>query len=589
MIFLHSKRNENIKMNKIYTLIIISLCISVFISCKRTNGNIPELSKAESILDKHPDSAMYILHALNKNKINNDEAVRMNYYLLLYQAEDRCNVDHTSDSIMLDVVHYYEKNKYGDRLMRAYYQLGRVYVDIQDSPEALKYYNKAIDLSSTSKSYSTIGRIYSQIGYVCGVQGLFEESESACKKAYEYYSAARDSSMIVSTIRDLGFAYAAMKGINKGFAYYQRAYLMALKIKDQQKANNILSEYADMLMEKNRNNEAYNFLIQLKNVSDTKTMANIYSAWTTYYQQTGRSDSAVYYGNKALSIGNVYVKYDVTYGLFQAMSKRGDYKKAVDYVNQHLNYSDSINDLNSTADVKKIQSLYNYNHFMRGRNELIMENKAKQQIIYIIIIGGLIVVFSGCIFVYKQKKAKDNELAQKQHLLDIERMKTKNDKDLLSKNKNTIADLQKQLNEALLDADKTKIEEQKSRLENDNLRLEQRQKAERKFKVSEIYQYVHSCDEKSLKLNDADWADIKKWLDSVYDDFTGKLYLFWPKLNQTEYHLCCLIKMKVSVKRIAIIEAKESNTISSARSRLYTKYTGKKGDPNLFDEMMAAL
>jgi len=576
-------------MNKIYTLIIISLCFSVFISCKRESGYIPELSKAESLLDKHPDRAMHILHALNKNKVKKDEAVRMNYYLLLYQAEDRCEIDHTSDSIMLDVVHYYEKNKYGDRLMRAYYQLGRVYDDMQDSPEALKYYHKAIDLSSTSKSYSTIGRIYSQIGNVCGAQGIFDEEISADKKAYEYYLTAKDSSMIACALRDLCFAYFDLNKIDKASTCFRQAYSIALKIKNQQKENDIISSYIDELLELNRYKEAYHYLLQIKNVTDTNTIANIYSAWTTYYQQTGHNDSAVYYGNKALSIGSIYVKYEATYRLFQAMSKRGNYKKAVYYVNQHLNYGDSIRDLNSTAEVKKIQSLYNYNHFMRGRNELIMENKAKEQIIYIIIIGGLIVAFSGFVFVHKQKKAKDDELAQKQHLLDIERMKTKNDKDLLSKNKSIISDLQKQLNEALLDAEKTKIEEQKSRLENDNLRLEQRQKAEKEFKVSEIYQYVHSCDEESLKLNDADWDEIKKWLDSVYDDFTMKLYLFWPKLNPTEYHLCCLIKMNVSVKRIAIIEAKESNTISSARSRLYTKYTGKKGDTNLFDDMMAAL
>ena len=578
-------------MNKIYTLIFISLCMSVFISCKRGNANIPELSKAESLLDKHPDSAMYILHDLNKNKINKNEAVRMNYYLLLYQAEDRCEIDHTSDSIMLDVVHYYEKNKYGDRLMRAYYQLGRVYDDMTDSPEALKYYHKALDLSSTSKSYSTIGRIYSQIGNVCGAQGIFDEEISADKKAYEYYSMAKDSSMIAYALRDLCFSYSDLNKIYRASVCFRQAYSMALKIKNKLKADDILSSYIDVLIRKNKYNEAYHLLSQFNNkkINDNITLAAIYSDWAIYYQQAGRYDSTIYYGQKAFSIGNVYVKYDAAYRLFQVIKKHGNYKKASYYATQVMTYNDSIKDLDNAVGIKKIQSLYNYNHFMRGRNELIMENKAKQQIIYIIILGGLIVIFSGCVFGYRQKKAKDDELAQKQHLLDIERLKTKNDKDLLSKNKSTIADLQKQLNEVLLDADKAKIEEQKSRLENDNMRLEQRQKAEKKFKVSEIYQYVHSCDEKYLKLNDADWKNIKEWLDSVYDDFTGKLYSFWPKLNQTEYHLCCLIKMDVSVKRIAIIEAKESNTISSARSRLYNKYTGKKGDPKLFDEMMAAL
>jgi len=465
--------------------IFIYLCILFFISCNnRESGYIPELSKAESLLDSHPDSAMHILHALNKNKVNKNEAVRMNYYLLLYQAEDRCYIDHTSDSIMLKVVHYYEKNQYGDQPMRAYYQLGRVYDDMGDSPEALKYYHKALDLSSTSKSHSTIGRIYSQIGNICYSQGIYNEAISAYQFAYKNYILAKDSLIIPYALRDIGSTYVVQNNADKGFFYYRKAYFMALKIRNQIKVDNILSDYADMLMEQNRYNEAYRLLSLLKIVNDSVTLGFIYSTYATYYQRAGKSDSAIYYGKKALSVGNVYVKYEATYRLFQALSKQGNYKEAVYFVNQNLNYGDSIRDLKSTAEIKKMQSLYNYNHFMRGKNELILKNKMKQQIIYLIVIGGLLIIFCGGGFVYRQKKKKDEELNQERNLLDIERMENKNDKDLLDKNEKIIADLHKQLNNALFDADKTRIEEQKSRLVNENRHLEQRQKAEKEFKVS---------------------------------------------------------------------------------------------------------
>ena len=170
-------------MRKLFSLI-ICVCMSFFISsCNGGNGYTPELLKAESLINEYPDSAILILHALDKNKVNKSKAVRMNYYLLLYQAEDLSDINHISDSVMLKVVNYYEKNNYGDRLMRAYYLLGSAYDNMGDSPEALKYYHKALDLPPKSTSFSISGHVYSKIGYIFGSQNLYDEAISAHKKA----------------------------------------------------------------------------------------------------------------------------------------------------------------------------------------------------------------------------------------------------------------------------------------------------------------------------------------------------------------------------------------------------------------------
>ena len=94
---------------------------------------------------------------------------------------------------------------------------------------------------------------------------------------------------------------------------------------------------------------------------------------------------------------------------------------------------------------------------------------------------------------------------------------------------------------------------------------------ESKFLLSPIYQYIHKEPEETLKLKTEDWKEIKRWLDAAYNNFTTRLFVYWPRLSESEFHLCCLVKMAVPVKRIAVIEHKAPNSISSARNRLMKK------------------
>ena len=67
----------------------------------------------------------------------------MYWHLLTIQAKDKQYVIHTSDSLINQIVQYYEE--YGDenKLMMAYYYQGSVYRDMIDVSKALKAFQKA--------------------------------------------------------------------------------------------------------------------------------------------------------------------------------------------------------------------------------------------------------------------------------------------------------------------------------------------------------------------------------------------------------------------------------------------------------------
>ena len=76
-----------------------------------------------------------------------DEEQRMYYDLLDLKVNDKMYVRHTSDSLIKRITAFYETYGDRDKLLESYYYMGRVYRDLNDAPEALKYFQKALDVA----------------------------------------------------------------------------------------------------------------------------------------------------------------------------------------------------------------------------------------------------------------------------------------------------------------------------------------------------------------------------------------------------------------------------------------------------------
>ncbi len=89
-------------------------------------------------------------------------------------------------------------------------------------------------------------------------------------------------------------------------------------------------------------------------------------------------------------------------------------------------------------------------------------------------------------------------------------------------------------------------------------------------------------------LDDEDWKEMERQLNSAYPQFTRNLFGL-IKLSDTEYKVCMLIKMRIQQKDIAKVLYKAPNTISSIRARLYQKVFLKKGKSADWDDFIMTL
>lgn len=138
----------------LYIVVWVLLCSG----CGRSYPD--EIVLAERIIKEKPDSALSFLksikHEVNKKPID----IQMYYNLLLVKASDKSYELHTSDSLIKQVVLYYKEKKDYEKLTTAYYYLGRVYMDMCETPRALDAFQKAVEISSDEQNSDIQGLIF---------------------------------------------------------------------------------------------------------------------------------------------------------------------------------------------------------------------------------------------------------------------------------------------------------------------------------------------------------------------------------------------------------------------------------------------
>ena len=82
-------------------------------SCTSSRPYPEAMRKAMSCMEDRPDSALIYLSPLDSVIQYEPEETRMYYGLLMTQAEDKKYIPHKSDSLMKEVVRFYES--YGDK------------------------------------------------------------------------------------------------------------------------------------------------------------------------------------------------------------------------------------------------------------------------------------------------------------------------------------------------------------------------------------------------------------------------------------------------------------------------------------------
>ena len=573
----------------LYLLLIIMLLAS----CAGNRKYDDLMQRADSIMNVNDDSAKVAIRMLDGVESQLPEfskAQKMRYELLRHKAMNKAYISFTSDSIMKEVVDYYDHHGSANERMLANYVLGCVYRDMHEVPMALEYYNKATEQADTTAAdcdYGTLYRVYSQMGFLFSKQYLPYQLLDAFGKAEKYAYLAKDTLNAIINYQNKGDAYDYLGKKDSVVAINLRSANMFKRIGDNYNAAVALgcnySYYIEMQDTVNAKKafEAYFSTGYEGNSNYGDAKAFLLCEKGRYYMFVSRLDSAFSCLNQSLKLSKSYSnKAAATKVLAQYYARVNKPVLAMKYALKSSEYNDSDLLAVRESQLQQIQAMYNY-----GRNQEIArkaEFKAERitMLVYVLIAGGVVIFLLLTHLYLRQLKKKKEKIVVTKQLYDDSLLKLRQKQEelelLRTVNDRKIADVIKEKEQTInkLEDDLKDIRDKYSNSSLSDVDI--------LLKESSIYKrikYLELHPKEIMREND--WIELEETIEQLIPSF---IPLLKNRLNVMAYRICLLVKLEISTSSIAILLGLSSSAISKYRKVMLEKLCGRSGKPKDFDE-----
>lgn len=572
-------------MNKFLQNITSLVAIVLFLIMGACNNHpqAPILLEVEKIIEEQPDSALSILNKVeNINQLS--EKDHATYCLLLTQAQDLNYITHTSDSLIKIAATYFEKSNDKHKASLSYYYMGRVNTDLHDALKAQEFYLKALEIGEKTKDYHLLAKICNNLGTLYNYQDIYDLALPMQKKALYYINMEQkqDTVNMSYILRNTARTFTLMNLEDSAVIYHKQA----LKYSRPYNISSILVDLGNIYIYKNEYVEAKKYIDLAQNSTTIlKTLYPIYLSKGKLLSAMGQLDSAKYYLTQCSQSSNIYTQAGSLYHLAQVALKENDLNNYVKYTETYSTLRDSITKHSHFENIRIAQSMFNYQRIAKEKDQF--EKKAAQRMIFIyqviIIFFLTIAIF---IFIFKREKIK------KKRLTELKEEQYKRSQQYIENNNKQIFQLTETLHskqEEMSEVERQLYEARKLMLEMENRQIFEKQGTilllEKDFHNSSIYIRIHREDD--IQLSPSEWEELHQLIDATYPDFTNRLIRLYPQIPIEEIHICYLVKMQLSIKKIAFIMHITSSGVSQCRRRLYKKFTGEPQNTEKFDRFIA--
>ena len=565
----------------------------ILTSCAGNRKYDDLMQRADSIMDVDDDSAkvaIRILDGVKPQLLEFSKAQKMRYELLRHKAMNKAYISFTSDSIMKEVVDYYDRHGSANERMLANYVLGCVYRDMHEVPLALEFYNKAAEQADTTAAdcdYGTLYRVYSQMGFLFSKQYLPYQLLDAFGKAEKYAYLAKDTLNAIINYQNKGDAYDYLGKKDSVVAINLRSANMFKRIGDNYNAAIALgcnySYYIEMQDTVNAKKafEAYFSTGYEGNSNYGDAKAFLLCEKGRYYMFISRIDSAFSCLNQSLKLSKSYSnKAAATKVLAQYYARVNKPVLAMKYALKTSEYNDSDLLALRESQLQQIQAMYNY-----GRNQEIArkaELKAERitMLVYVLIAGGVVIFLLLTNLYLRQLKKKKEKIVVTKQLYDDSLLKLRQKQEelelLRTVNDRKIADVIKE-KEQMINKLKDDLKDIRDKYSNSSI-----SDVDILLKESSIYKrikYLELHPKEIMREND--WIELEETIEQLIPSF---IPLLKNRLNVMAYRICLLVKLEISTSSIAILLGLSSSAISKYRKVMLEKLCGRSGKPKDFDE-----
>ncbi|WP_289756457.1 hypothetical protein [Muribaculum intestinale] len=175
-------------------MLVAFIVASVAVSCGSNPEIDRQLTKAEEIMEQHPDSAYMLLNGIDKETLSTRKE-KARYALLMSMALDKNYIDTTTFDVLQPAIDYYLDNGTPDEKLRTYYYKGRIFQNKCDEDDAISTFAKAIDNTTGAKDSLCIARtlvaqggLYANLyDWVTYTNCYLKAAKIYKKYSYDYY------------------------------------------------------------------------------------------------------------------------------------------------------------------------------------------------------------------------------------------------------------------------------------------------------------------------------------------------------------------------------------------------------------------
>lgn len=583
-------------MNKCFCFIFLlgMLCLS---NCQRRVAYPPVLQRVDSLTYVNPRIALQMLDSIRDEMTKSEEPIQRYYQLLTVKAKDKGYITHTSDSLMLALVDYYEHKGDKSLLPEAYYYLGSTYRDLKDAPRALDAYQKALDVVDKTPS-SLLRMIHNQMGWLYYRQYMYDDALASYIEGYRCDSLLRDSFEMSSDLVNIASIYGAKENYDSFEKHLILARKIAYRTNNQFMCDEVDTQLAGLYIELERYDEAKQLIQSPVAHANQSNYSSVYSIAAKAYLHTENIDSASYFYKFLLSEGTIYAQRAAYEGMADIAMKENNIEKANGYMKTFKQLTDSAQQITATESVAQMKSLYDYQ--LREKENMQLQQQKEhirnRFIVTALVCTILFILLGASVFIYRRR----------QHLLTLQMSVMKHNAEeqykktsaYIEHNKQEIIKLTTQIDQLQQDISTEKeehfnekqrlleeLERQRQKIEQQNklaeIEMQERSNAGDKVLESDIYKELRTAIDSKKLMTEKKLEQVENLLNKLYPDF---LSIIQPcNLSKTNYVICLLTKIGIQSIDIATLIGRERSTITKAKPKIYKKITGLDGKAIDFD------
>jgi tetratricopeptide (TPR) repeat protein len=544
--------------------------VVIISGCESDDDLITKMEQIKEAGNSNPYKALRMADSLIIQVRNESEYIQMKYDLLRLRLNDKADNLPSSDLIAKRVVDYFEENGSDLERQEADYYAGSVYRDLHDTPRALEYFYKSVDVADNCEKCDSImlRNSYSQISFLLWSVQDYTRSLIYAKKEYEV---AEQLNMItINCLMHLGVTYQYRDSIQKAKEWLDLAYDKLLEtdtIKDSETIYNLIYNYSRIHDYK----QAEACYLLSKQLSERDDYKSRFLNLGTYFELTNQTDSAIKCYKQVIDDNyDLFNVYDATKSIFSIYYQLGNYKEAANYACLFKNASDSL-DLGRRQELAAtVNNQYQY-HLDKEKERRLKEEKDRLHYrnLIILFLAISIITLLGIALIYRRNRYLKRTLA-----LSVELKGLKHNKEELLKN---ISSKEQELSAAQMSLGRTQqeletvkerlhqtameVEAQNKELKNKEKELADRIEQNRAFvsllhqsdlegKAEEVVYTIRQTSKGRRNMTAADWKQLILAIDDLYPNFYAQLTSKLSKLSEQQLHFCYLMKIGLTNTQI---------------------------------------